>query len=242
MVKHICNQKVSRACRGTAECYSYSGATVSKMETKLNSLMSNESFSNVIIHVGTNDLVHSSVEVVSKDLENLVMKVKNRTNNIAISSVIIRSGGRVDSDKVLLFNRVIKEWCINNDVHFIDNSDINCTHLNGSNLHLNRTGDRLLGRNICAYLKLLRMGYVCCDNLCDKTDDNLCDKTDFQSIPVRITTRRATSRNARNRRSQRILPTKWVSGNRRQDFRPEAKFNQTDWYQYLDYISGKMSI
>ena len=30
---------------------SYSGATVSTMETKLNSLMSNESFSNVIIHV-----------------------------------------------------------------------------------------------------------------------------------------------------------------------------------------------
>ena len=148
MVKHTCNQKVSRACRGTAECHSYSGATVSTMETKLNSLMSNESFSNVIIYVETNDLVHSSVEVVSKDLENLVMKVKNRTNNIAISIVIIRSDGRVDSDKVLLFNRVIKEWCINNDVHFIDNSDINCTHLNGSNLHLNRTGDRLLGRNI----------------------------------------------------------------------------------------------
>ena len=227
MVKHICNQKVSRACRGTAECHSFSGATVSTMETKLNSLMSNESFSNVIIHVGTNDLVHSLVEVVSKDLENLVMKVKNRTNNIAISSVIIGSDGQVDSDKVLLFNRVIKEWCINNDVHFIDNSDINCTHLNGSNLHLNRTGDRLLGRNICAYLRLLRMGYVCCDNLCDKIDDNLCDKTDFQSIPVRITTRR----NARYRRSQRIQPKKWVSGNCRQDFRPEAEFNQTDWYQ-----------
>ena len=89
------------------------------------------------------------------------MKVKNGTNNIAISSVIIRSDGRVDSDKVLLFNRVIKEWYISNDVHFIDNSDINCTHLNGSNFHLNRTGDRLLGRNICAYLKLLRIGYVC---------------------------------------------------------------------------------
>ena len=69
MVKHICNQKVSRACRGTAECHSFSGATVSTMETKLNSLMSNESFSNVIIHVGTNDLVHSSVEVVSKVLK-----------------------------------------------------------------------------------------------------------------------------------------------------------------------------
>ena len=57
----------------------------------------------------------------------------------------------------------------------------------------------------------------------------ICVKTDFQSISVRITTRRATSRNGRNRRSQRILPTKWVSGNRGQDFRPEAKFNQTDW-------------
>ena len=81
---------------------------------------------------------------------------------------------------VLLFNRVIKERCINSDAHFIDNSAINCMHLNGSNLHLNRTGDRILGRNICAYLKLLRMRYVCCDNLCDKTDDNLCDKLIFK--------------------------------------------------------------
>jgi hypothetical protein len=32
MVKHISSQKASRACRGSAKCYSYSGATVSTLE------------------------------------------------------------------------------------------------------------------------------------------------------------------------------------------------------------------
>jgi hypothetical protein len=44
--------------------YTYSGATVSTLETKLNSIMANESFSNLIIHVDTNDLVHKPPEAV----------------------------------------------------------------------------------------------------------------------------------------------------------------------------------
>ena len=32
--------------------------------------------------------------------------------------------------------------------------------MNRSNLHLNKVGDRVLGKNICAYLKLIRIGYV----------------------------------------------------------------------------------
>jgi hypothetical protein len=122
--------------------------------------MANESFSNLIIHVGTNDLVHKPAEAVAGDLENLVMKFKGCTNNIAISSVIMRNDGRVNPEKILLLNRIINQWCINKNVHFIDNSNINCTHLNRSNLHLNKSGDRVLGKNICAYLKLIRIGYV----------------------------------------------------------------------------------
>ncbi len=160
MTKHICNQKVGRACRGSSKCYTYSGATVSILESKLDSIMANESFSNLIIHVGTNDLVHKPAEAVAEDLENLVMKFKGYTNNIAVSSVIMRNDGRVNQEKILLLNRIINQWCINKNVHFIDNSNINCTHLNRSNLHLNKAGDRVLGKNICAYLKLVRIGYV----------------------------------------------------------------------------------
>ena len=31
MTKHICNQKVDRACQGLSKCYTYSGATVSTL-------------------------------------------------------------------------------------------------------------------------------------------------------------------------------------------------------------------
>ena len=63
MVKHICSQKVGRACRELAQCYSYSGATVSMSENKLNELMSQQSFTDVIVNVDTNDLVYGSENI-----------------------------------------------------------------------------------------------------------------------------------------------------------------------------------
>ena len=71
MTKHICNQKVGRACRGLSKCCTYSGATVSALETKLKSIIANESFSNLIIHVSTNDLVHKPAEGVAKNLDEI---------------------------------------------------------------------------------------------------------------------------------------------------------------------------
>ncbi|CAB3988901.1 RNA-directed DNA polymerase from transposon BS, partial [Paramuricea clavata] len=71
--------------------------------------MAYESFSNLIIHVGTNDLVHKPAEAVVGDLENLVMKFKGCTNNIAISSVIMRNDGRVNPEKILLLNQEVYE-------------------------------------------------------------------------------------------------------------------------------------
>lgn len=40
-----------------------------------------------------------------------------------------------------------------NNVDYIDNSNINDSHLNRSRLHLNNAGDKMLGKNLCAYLK-----------------------------------------------------------------------------------------
>ena len=45
--------------------------------------------------------------------------------------------------------------CTKLNVHYIDNSNIRKSHLNGSRLHLNRNGDRILGKNLCSYLKLM---------------------------------------------------------------------------------------
>jgi hypothetical protein len=102
----------------------------------------------------TNDLVHKPAEAVAGDLENLVKKFKGYTNNIAISSVIMRNDGRVNPEKILLLNCIINQWCINKNVHFIDNSNINCTHLNRSNLHLNKAGDRVLGKKYLCIFKV----------------------------------------------------------------------------------------
>ena len=40
-------------------------------------------------------------------------------------------------------------------MHYIDNN-LTGSHLNDPGLHLNRAGDRLLGKNLCTYLKSIR--------------------------------------------------------------------------------------
>ena len=152
MVKHIDEEKIGRAYRGEATCLSISGAKIENLKSKLNNMLK-PYHSTIVIHVGTNDLVDETAEEVCNNLEKLVRDIKPHTENIAISSVIERTDGRISQGKIQLFNGMTKEWCVNNNVDYIDNANINSQHLNRSRLHLNRIGDRMLGRNLCTYLK-----------------------------------------------------------------------------------------
>ena len=91
--------------------------------------------STIVIHVETNDLVvNETAEEVSTNLEKLVRDIKPHTENIAISSVIGREDGRISQEKIQLFNGITKEWCLNNNVDYIDNTNIISSHLNRSRL------------------------------------------------------------------------------------------------------------
>lgn len=75
-------------------------------------------------------LVYDSTEAVSKSLENLVERIENKVGNIAVSNVIARNDDQVTWDRIYLFNGVVEEWCVKNNINFIDNSNINYSHLN----------------------------------------------------------------------------------------------------------------
>ena len=64
------------------------------MQEQINNMAERE-FSDVIIHVGTNDLVKENAKTVSTKLERLIHQVKPLTDTVAISSVIGRSDGKV---------------------------------------------------------------------------------------------------------------------------------------------------
>jgi hypothetical protein len=50
----------------------------------------------------------------------------------------------------------IYNLCTKHNINYINNDDIDKSLLNGSNLHLNKAGDKALGGTFCSYLKSSR--------------------------------------------------------------------------------------
>jgi hypothetical protein len=107
----------------------------------------------LVIHVGTNDLAASHPQQVLQKLENLVDKFLPQVERMAVSSVIVRQDNQVEAEQISIFNKSMREMCSRKKLCFIDNSNIKEIHLNGSQLHLNKNGDRLLGGNFCRFMR-----------------------------------------------------------------------------------------
>jgi hypothetical protein len=154
MIKNIDPAKLSTACQGKVKFESISGATVQDVQNKIISIIQNHGCTeSVIFHVGTNDLTKNSTETVIHKMESLIDQIKPYTNSIAMSSVIRRNDGKVSNRKVSSFNDMSKQLCQKLNVYFIDNDNINLSHLNGSKLHLNAKGTKELGRKLCGYIR-----------------------------------------------------------------------------------------
>ena len=86
-------------------------------------------------------------------MDDLVNKVKAHTNKVSVSGAIKRYDGKVNNYKIEQYNKLIHGLCSKHNIAYIDNSCIGRSLLNGSNLHLNRDGDKALGSAFCIYLK-----------------------------------------------------------------------------------------
>lgn len=129
MIKNIDQNKMERAYNGKAICHSLSGANVDVLQEKMKNAVAHE-FSDIIIHIGTNDLVKDNAKTVSTRLESLIQQVKPVTSTVAISSVIARDDGKVPDGRISTFNKLTEELCSKWDINYIDNENINGYHLN----------------------------------------------------------------------------------------------------------------
>ena len=157
MVKHIDGNKIARAARNKAISHSYSGATVNQISAKFDDQTEKLQYDTIILHVGTNDLVHEEPEKVAADMDNLINKAKGHTNKVAVSGAIKRYDGKANNRKIDYYNKLVHDLCSKHKITYIDNSYIGKSLLNRSNLHLNRDGDKALGRAFCTYLKSNRI-------------------------------------------------------------------------------------
>ena len=124
----------------------FPGATTSDMADYIRPTMRREP-DICLIHVGTNDLrSEMPSEKIADSIMDLATKMKSSENEIIVSSIISR-GDRLN-EKARLVNEHLMSLCIENDICYLDNSNICVENLERGGawggLHLNDSGTELL--------------------------------------------------------------------------------------------------
>ena len=153
MIKYVKGWELSTGQQNVS-VKSFSGATVDDMSDFLKPTLRKHP-DKLIIHVGTNDIRKSDPKIVADKVTILAKQFKKDSSNteVVISSLVVRNDGPELAKKVQQTNILLKSNCISHDLGFLDNSNIDCSHLNYRGLHLNRDGSALLQNNIANILK-----------------------------------------------------------------------------------------
>ena len=90
-------------------------------------------------------------EEISEKIITFSKHLKSEDNEVVVSGIVPR--GDSYKEKAEAVNKVLKDTCAKENMHFICHSNINAKrHLNRSNLHLNDNGISALVRNFKNFL------------------------------------------------------------------------------------------
>ena len=65
-------------------------------------------YEEIILHIGTNDLVHEKTDKVADEMEALINTVKTDTKNIAVASVVKRYNNKVNASDISHYLTIIR--------------------------------------------------------------------------------------------------------------------------------------
>ena len=109
----------------------------------------------ILLHVGSNDLRSTkTAENIASDIMKLALELKTETNDVMVSGIVFRNDSQALNDKGKAVNLILKIECEAYNMLFIDQSNIQQQHLNGSKLHLNYKGTVMLANNFLNYIKI----------------------------------------------------------------------------------------
>ena len=146
MVKHLNGLEMSKKIKNCkVYVQSFPGAKVQCMDNYKKPSIRDE-LDHLIIHVGTNDL---NLEVSSKSIAELIvdlaMSLKTESNNVSVSSIILRTDNSLLNQKRSEVNSHLKHPSEERNLYLIENTKkFRSHHLNKGRLHLKRKGSKLL--------------------------------------------------------------------------------------------------
>ena len=129
-----------------------SGATVEDMHDFVRPALRRDP-SLIILHCGTNSLQENGVSSmqIARDIVELAELTKTDTNDVAISSLILR--GDTLNERAREVNHHLRELCVQRNLWLIDNSNINLGDLRDG-VHLNPGGTVKLADNFLRAINL----------------------------------------------------------------------------------------
>ena len=106
----------------------------------------------IIIHAGSNDMPKPSN--VMRDFKTLTNFVKEHSPDVklTISSIMVRNDFNGIHNKINEINAKLRNYCDQNDLGFIDNSNIDESFLGQYKLHMSKAGTSMLAKNILNHM------------------------------------------------------------------------------------------
>ena len=151
MTKNIKGRKLSKSKRVT--CHSFPGATIDDFEDYTKPVTRRKP-NDIVIHCGTNNLKRGNPKQIKEKISTVVKDIKKElpTVQVAVSSVIKRKDDKSLNSKFEQVNNLVKDYCMNNNFSFIDNSNVSEDCLNIGGLRLNPHGIHKLAANFRSHI------------------------------------------------------------------------------------------
>ena len=151
MVKDLEGHKMSR--RKNVTVHSTSGADSAAFKHYIKPVIAKRP-KEIVIHCGTNDMENPNIDTIT-NIKDIIEEIARNAPEtiIAISSIISRYDKPHLNGKIKELNKEIRQLCINLGAAFINNDNIGSQNLNGSRLHLNKSGNIAFARNMISFLQ-----------------------------------------------------------------------------------------
>ena len=157
IVKNIESRKLSCAFRGKVKVECLRGSKIKDIHYRADELLAFGQLDKntaLVVHCGTNDLAFENKDTAATYVLMFITDLKPKEKSVAILALTLRNDSAIITAHIInRFNRITETICEQTNVSFIDNKNVMAHHLNISNLHLNSRESKVLGINLCRYLR-----------------------------------------------------------------------------------------